>query len=149
MQPIDAITDIDENTIRSYISIYGGAECGPMNRVLNEWNKNKKTLFRALGQRLSVSKMITIPKSDVIITSELESIYHPYPILYNHDVQIIRDHPDSVQEITNNYFISNILHFWATSSMVNPSLLSSNICKIPNLIIKRDTWKTMGPNAIS
>lgn len=112
MQPIDAITDIDENTIRSYISIYGGAECGPMNEVLNEWNKNKKTLFRALGQQLSVSKMISIPKSDVVITSELESIYHPYVIWYEHDKITVLKHFEHLQEITNNYFISDILRFW-------------------------------------
>jgi hypothetical protein len=112
MQPIDAITDIDENTIRSYISIYGGAECGPMNMVLNEWNKNKKTLFRALGRQLSVSKMISIPKSDVVITSELESIYHPYVIWYEHDKITVVKHFEHLQEITNNYFISDILRFW-------------------------------------
>lgn len=113
MQPIDAITDIDENTIKSYISIYGGAECGPMPIVLREWNKNKKTLFRALGKKLSISKMITIPKSDMVIVSELESIYHPYIVMYNHDAHTVLHYPEKVQEITNNYFITNILHFWA------------------------------------
>ena len=116
MQPIDAINDIDENTIRSYISIYGGAECGPMYRVLEEWNKNKKTLFRALGQRLSVSKMITIPKSDTVITAELESIYHPYIIWYDHDKATVLNHFDRLQEITNNFFISDILNFWVNKN---------------------------------
>lgn len=116
MQPIDAITDIDENTIKSYISIYGDAECAPMRQVLSEWNKNKKTLFRALGQQLSVSKIITIPKSDVVITSELESIYHPYVIWYDHDKITILKNFERLQEITNNYFISDILRFWANKN---------------------------------
>lgn len=112
MQPIDAITDIDENTIKSYISIYGDAECAPMRQVLNEWNKNKKTLFRALGQRLSVSKMITLPKNDKVIVSELESIYHPYIIWYEIDKITALNHFDHLQEITNNFFISDVMFFW-------------------------------------
>lgn len=112
MQPIDAITDIDENTIRNYISIYGNAECGPMDQVLREWNKNKRTLFRALGHRLSVSKMIAIPKSEVVITSELESIYHPYTIVCEYDIEMVRYSLDRIQEITNNYFITDVLSYW-------------------------------------
>ena len=112
MQPLDAITNIDEKTIKSYFSIYGNTECGPLCQVLYEWNKNKKTLFRALGKNLSVSKMITIPKSDNLIDAELESIFHPYIIWYNHDVISIKEHPDRVQEITNNEFLTNVLIFW-------------------------------------
>lgn len=112
MQPIDALTDIDKKTIKSYISIYGNAECGPMNCVLNEWNKNKKTLFRALGNQLSVSKTVSIPKSEVVIYAELESIYHPYTIWYDHDIQLVLNHFDRLQEITNNYFISDVISFW-------------------------------------
>lgn len=116
MQPIDAITDIDENTIKSYISIYGDAECAPMRQVLNEWNKNKKTLFRALGQRLSVSKMITLPKNDKVIVSELESIYHPYIIWYEIDKITALNHFDYLQEITNNSFIADVMFFWVKNN---------------------------------
>ena len=116
MQPIDAITDIDENTIKSYISIYGDAECAPIRQVLNEWNKNKKTLFRALGQRLSVSKMITLPKNDKVIVSELESIYHPYIIWYEIDKITALNHFDHLQEITNNSFIADVMFFWVKNN---------------------------------
>jgi hypothetical protein len=136
MQPIDAITDIDENTIRSYISIYGGAECGPMSQVFNEWNKNKKTLFRALGQQLSVSKMITIPKSDVVINSELESIYHPYIIWYDHDKTTILKHPEVIQEATNNYFISDVLSFW-----VNQNYCIEDLSTLSRLFLHKNLSK--------
>lgn len=112
MQPLDALTDIDENTIRSYFSIYGDTECGPLHKVLREWNKNKRTLFRAFGKHLSVSKTITIPKSDTLIYSELESIFHPYIIWYEHDITSIKDHADRLQEITNNSFVTDVLIFW-------------------------------------
>ena len=78
MYPIDALTDIDKTTIASYISIYGNAECAPMDLTLKEWNKNKVKLFKAFGHKLRISKEVSIPKDTSIITSELDAIYHPY-----------------------------------------------------------------------
>lgn len=122
MEPIDAITDIEELTFKNYISIYGGTECGPLNLVLKEWNKNKRTLFKALGKKLKVSKMVTIPKSDNVIYSELESIYHPYIIWQDVDKITARDHIDDLKKITNNDFICDVIHFWVNQNYSNQEL---------------------------
>ena len=71
LYPIDALTDIDKNTIASYISIYGNAECAPMNITLKEWNKNKIKLFKAFGHNLLFLKRISIPKD----TSPRQDLY--------------------------------------------------------------------------
>lgn len=116
MRPIDALTDIDENLIRAYISIYGNAECGPLNLVLNEWNKNKLTLFKAFGKKLTVSKNIIIPSNDTVITSALDSIFHPYIIWYSSDVTAVLDHPDRLEEIVGNKFLCDLIIFWVNQN---------------------------------
>ena len=112
MYPIDALTDIDKSTIQSFLSIYGDVECGPLYLVLKEWNKNKKTLFKALGNRLSVSKMITIPKSETLVTSELESVFHPFLIWYESDKNSAYRHPERLREITNSDFVTDVILYW-------------------------------------
>lgn len=111
-EPIDALTDIDKNTVQSFFSIYGDTECGPLSLVLREWNKNKRTLFRALGKELSVSKTISIPKSDSLIYSELESVFHPCIIWHTCDITSVKENKDRIKEITNNDFLTDVLYFW-------------------------------------
>lgn len=113
MRPIDALTDIDRTTIASYISIYGNAECGPMEFTLREWNKNKTRLFKAFGRKLRVSKQISIPKDIALITSELDNIYHPYIFWYKEDIQDYINHPENASPMIRNEFIQRVLLFWA------------------------------------
>ena len=113
MYPIDALTDIDKTTIASYISIYGNAECAPMDLTLKEWNKNKVKLFKAFGHKLRISKEVSIPKDTSIITSELDAIYHPYIFWYEADIKDFVNYPDNVKSMINNDFIQEVLLFWA------------------------------------
>ena len=113
LYPIDALSDIDRTTIASYISIYGGAECAPMEITLKEWNKNKIKLFKAFGHKLRISKQISIPKDTTIITSELDAIYHPYIFWHEADVQDFINYPDNAFTFINNDFIQDVLFFWA------------------------------------
>ena len=112
MYPIDALTDIDKNTIRSFLSIYGDVECGPLYLVLKEWNKNKRKLFKAFGNKLSVSKTITIPKSETLVTSELESVFHPFIIWYESDKNSAQRHPERLRELTNSDFLTDLITYW-------------------------------------
>ena len=43
---------------------------------MNEWNKNKKTLYKALGHNLRVKIPIEIEKTDVDFDKELSEVYH-------------------------------------------------------------------------
>lgn len=113
MYPIDALSNIDKTTIASYISIYGNAECAPMEITLKEWNKNKIKLFKAFGQKLRISKQISIPKDTTIIASELDAIYHPYIFWQDVDIQDFINFPDNASTFINNDFIQDVLLFWA------------------------------------
>jgi len=144
MYPIDAITDVDEKTIKSFFSIYGDTECGPLNVVLREWNKNKKTLFKALGKQLSVSKEITVPKNDKIIKSELNTIYHAYIIRDEYDIIDIKNQRNFLHELTNNDFITDVLLFWVNQNysikdlyiisrlFIHHNILKGYICSLEN-----------------
>lgn len=76
MEVFDALTPEDKETIKDYISIYAGAEVANLHITLNEWNKNKKTLYKALGRNLRVKIPIEIEKTDVDFDKELSEVYH-------------------------------------------------------------------------
>lgn len=113
MQPIDALTDIDKKTIQSYIYAIGHADSAPIEQVLRVWNANKKTLFRAFGNKLSISKEINIEKNRTNIIRELSSIYSPYIIWYDSDRIYAELHPERLKEHCKDEFIASIIHYWA------------------------------------
>lgn len=76
MEVFDALTPEDKETIKDYISIYAGAEVANLHITLNEWNKNKKTLYKALGHNLRVKIPIEMEKTDVDFDKELFEVYH-------------------------------------------------------------------------
>lgn len=113
MQPIDALTDIDKETIKNYIYSIGEVESAPIEQVLRVWNANKKTLFRAFGQKLSVSKTITIEKNKTSLIRELTNVYVPYTIWYDSDRAFAACHLDQLQEHCKDEFVASIIHYWA------------------------------------
>ena len=76
MEVFDALTPEDKETIKDYISIYAGAEVANLHITLNKWNKNKKTLYKALGRNLRVKIPIEMEKTDVDFDKELSEVYH-------------------------------------------------------------------------
>lgn len=81
MEVFDALTPEDKETIKDYISIYAGAEVANLHITLNEWNKSKRTLYKALGYNLRVKIPIEIKKSDVEFNRELSEVYNQiFPI---------------------------------------------------------------------
>ncbi len=76
MEVFDALTPEDKETIKDYISIYAGAEVANLHITLNEWNKSKRTLYKALGYKLRVKIPIEIKKSDVEFNRELSEVYY-------------------------------------------------------------------------
>lgn len=114
MQPIDALTQTDRDLIRTYISLFGNVECGPIPLVLREWNKNKSTLFKAFGKQLLVSKQIEIPSSIISINSKLASIYRPYIITNDCDIRLAKDNLGYLHDLTNNIFIADLVNFWVS-----------------------------------
>lgn len=76
-QPFDSLTPQDKYNIRKYIELYGKAECGPLDIVLDSWNKSKKRLYHAFGNQLRVKKEINIVRTEYMVESDLKHIYRP------------------------------------------------------------------------
>ena len=136
MRPFDALTDIDKKTIEAYLSVYGNTECGPLPLVLRYWNKNKTTLFKALGNKLRVSKMIDVPANIRSRINELEEIYHPYTIWYDSDIVYIREHATALRETVKNEFIADVLIYW-----VNQNYCLSDLYIISRLFLHKNFSK--------
>lgn len=83
MEVFDALTPEDKETIKDYISIYAGAEVANLHITLNEWNKNKNTLYKALGCNLRVKIPIEMKKTDLDFNKELSEVYIPIFSKYN------------------------------------------------------------------
>ena len=113
MQPIEALTDTDKETIKNYIYAIGHVDSAPIEQVLRVWNANKKTLFRAFGNKLTISKDIVIEKNRTNITRELAKIYSPYVIWNRSDQTYAAAHFDKIVDYCNNEFIASIIHYWA------------------------------------
>lgn len=116
MRPYDALTDIDKETIKAYLSVYGNTQCGPLPRVLHYWDKNKNTLYKALGGNLRISKMIKVPSDRNRRINELEIIYHPYCINCEPDITFIKNNPEQFKHEVHNEFIADVLIFWANQN---------------------------------
>lgn len=133
MRPFDALTEIDKKTIEAYFSIYGNTKCGPLPLVLRYWNKNKTTLFKALGGSLRVSKMIDVPKNNRARMNELEGIYHPYIINYDTDVIYVKSNFERIRRLTHNEFIADVLFYW-----VNKNYCIEDLSIITELFLHRN-----------
>lgn len=112
MQPIDALTDMDKKTIQNYIYTIGQVESAPLSQILNVWNTNKRTLFRAFGNKLSISKDIIIEKNEANIARELNAIYHPYVIWWKEDQRSAESFA-TVFDWCGDEFIASITSYWA------------------------------------
>lgn len=81
MQPLDKITDYDWGMIKNYITAATGAmDIAPASVVLKEWNKSKRTLFKALGGNLRVSIPIKLQVDIMTKEYRIREIYRPWVI---------------------------------------------------------------------
>lgn len=113
MQPIDALTQKDKDTIRNYIYSAGQVDCAPIEQVLRVWNANKKTLFRAFGNKLSISKEIKIEKNQSTVIRKLSAIYCPYFINSKTDKISASKHLSYLKDYCKHDFVASITHYWA------------------------------------
>lgn len=75
MEPINLITEQDQEFMRRYIAAYTPAHPQDISLILREWNHNKKTLFQALGNQLRVDFPIAIPQNKKALESSLCELY--------------------------------------------------------------------------
>ena len=129
MRPFDALTEIDKKTIQYYLEIYGESHSAPLPQVLEVWNKNKTTLFKAFGKQLRIEKSITIPKDVTSMNRQLSAIYSEYVIRNGYTDYIKRDDQFLLKQTRNN-FIADVLKYWVNQnySAVEIYILSRLFC---------------------
>lgn len=116
MRPYDALTDEDIKTIQYYLEIYGATRSAPLFQVLNVWNINKSTLFKAFGKKLRIEKQISIPKDIAIMKRQLSSVYDEYPFKYEYEVEMAQNNKKHLSIATHNEFIADVLYYWANQN---------------------------------
>lgn len=75
LEPINQLTEEDKQTIKEYICSYGKCGVVDLNITLNEWNKNKKRLFKLFGNKLRVKIPISIKRTNSTYERMLNEIY--------------------------------------------------------------------------
>ena len=130
MRPYDALTDEDIKTIQYYLEIYGATRSAPLPQVLSVWNKNKTTLFKALGNKLRVERQISIPKNISVMRKQLSTIYHEYVLWGERALNIAKNDTETLNLRTNNSFISSVMNYWANQNYTKYELY--NLSKLFN-----------------
>lgn len=74
MNPYDLLTDEDKELLKSYIFTCASA-IPDLEKVLFQWNKNKRTLCKALGGQLRLSVPIDLEMEETIFNNKLAEIY--------------------------------------------------------------------------
>ena len=131
MFPIDCLTDIDKETINEYLKV-NGFNLINLENVLNNWNKNKLTLFKALGKQLKISIPIETRVRNKYLIQKLKDYYsYPASIYYDFDnfipsdiLFMMRQNPSQVisdYHLTNEFIKDSFLFFLNSDSIPAPS----------------------------
>jgi len=129
--PIDCLTDIDKETINEYLKV-NGFNLINLENVLNNWNKNKLTLFKALGKQLKISIPIETRVRNKYLIQKLKDYYsYPASIYYDFDnfipsdiLFMMRQNPSQVisdYHLTNEFIKDSFLFFLNSDSIPAPS----------------------------
>lgn len=114
MQLIDHLSLKDKETIKHYIQLYAEvAEPAPISYVLRVWNKQKRTLYKALGHKLRVVIPVEIPRNTLYYQHELKAIYETYPIWDEHDANSFLINQNYMRRSLHNDFVFEFLKFIA------------------------------------
>ena len=123
MQLVDALSPRDKETIKHYIQLYAGvAEPAPMEILLKSWNKNKRTMYKALGNQLRVKIPVVIPRNDSYYKQELEGLYHPIPIWDQCDAEWFQRNLTARQAEIKDPFVFEYLNFISRQDWYNDDL---------------------------
>lgn len=75
MEPLDCLSNEDKETILEFVSSYGRCQPIDIETILYSWNKNKRTLFKALGKQLRVKIPIDLQLDGQLYFRQLQEIY--------------------------------------------------------------------------
>lgn len=81
MELLDCLSDEDKETIVEFITSYSGCQPNSIETILHSWNKNKRTMFKALGKQLRVKIPVHLQIDEQLYYRQLQEIYFPPSIL--------------------------------------------------------------------
>lgn len=110
MQPFDKLTNENIDFIKAYIDSYANAKVDDLRPVLNVWNKNKRTLFKALGGELQVKIPIEVPRNTLIYHNQLNKIYYSYPITTVYEMCDFLE-SNYIKNTIRNEFVSGAIEY--------------------------------------
>ena len=110
MQPFDKLTNENIDFIKAYINSYANAKVDDLRPVLNVWNKNKRTLFKALGGELQVKIPIEVPRNTLIYHNQLNKIYYSYPITTVYEMCDFLE-SNYIKNTIRNEFVSGAIEY--------------------------------------
>lgn len=102
MQPYDALTDEDKELMRQWIMAYADVEPRSIKAVLSYWNKSKKRLFKAFGNKLTISFPIHKKVESRYRQNKWKTLYLPLIAYDKYDITSYKDDP------RNHEFINNL-----------------------------------------
>ncbi len=112
MEPFDALTEEDKKIIFKYIQTYANATPCDLKQVLEQWNKNKRTLFKAFGKQLRVVIPFEYSLEDYVIRQKLSQIYctvnRPYYIRDKHN----ETSTELCIDCAYNPFLDDVFHYF-------------------------------------
>lgn len=118
MEPFDMLTQEDQKTILDYVKTNARGVPADCYSILHTWNKNKRTLFKALGKQLRVKVPITIERNRIIFNQQLAAIYTPY-VMRIWDVQeelghaVVEDYEFLLKKTKNEFIAKAMMHAYA------------------------------------
>ena len=105
LEPIMQLTQEDKNTIKDFIYQYVDSEVSDVDDILKYWNKNKKTIWKALGKNLRVKIPIELTKNNKVKQMLLKSIYEPFFILNSETFRKAEEAEKNTETFINNFFV--------------------------------------------
>ena len=102
VQPFDCLTENDKEIVRQWCINYASVEPQSIEKVLTVWNKNKRTLFRAFGKKLSITFPIHQKVNSSYRKNKWRELYSPFIIYGKDDLKFFKFDP------RNHIFINRL-----------------------------------------
>lgn len=110
-EPFDSLTEQDKYNIRKYIYLYANCNCGPLDIVLKEWNKSKRRLYHAFGNKLRIEKDIKLDKDVTFLKKLLSEIYSTYSTYYLNNLTYLKNVLTNIQQTKKMNFYQDFALF--------------------------------------
>lgn len=112
MELFNQLTEEDLTTLKVWIESNRSCVIPDMQKVLRCWSKNKRTMFKLLGNKLRVKFPISVKADKQFVYRSLQEIYNqPYIYL---DTAMLNGNGIIIMDDTDNDFINNVGNFFCS-----------------------------------